>query len=134
MDHLWFVRLQYGLGMYRVLEKSWKFFITLKAMGQITAKDYDKSAPYLEFDIERGDPFSEFSFFAVFIFIKNTCQRFYLDFVVRVRWGVGVGSVSGGTYPPPAGYLPLRPYPPPTSELLPENFRPQRNHKNYQKS
>ena len=39
--------------MYQVLEESSGNFIALKAMGKITAKDYDTLVPYLEIAIER---------------------------------------------------------------------------------
>ena len=45
-----------GLGMYQVLGKSSGNFIALKAMGQITAKDYDTLDPYSEKAIERECP------------------------------------------------------------------------------
>lgn len=45
-----------GLGMYQVLEESSGNFIALKAMGKITAKDYDTLVPYLEKAIEREGP------------------------------------------------------------------------------
>ena len=42
--------------MYQVLEESSGNFIALKAMGKITAKDYDTLVPYLEKAIEREGP------------------------------------------------------------------------------
>ncbi len=42
--------------MYQVLEESSGNFIALKAVGKITAKDYDTLVPYLEKAIEREGP------------------------------------------------------------------------------
>ena len=42
-----------GLSMFQVLEESSGNFIALKALGKITAKDYDTLVPYLEMAIER---------------------------------------------------------------------------------
>ena len=39
--------------MFQVLEESSGNFIALKAIGKITAKDYDTLVPYLEIAIER---------------------------------------------------------------------------------
>jgi len=50
------VRKPIGLSMFQVLEESSGNFIALKAMGKITAKDYDTLVPYLEMAIEREGP------------------------------------------------------------------------------
>ena len=42
--------------MFQVLEESSGNFIALKAMGKITAKDYDTLVPYLEMAIDRKGP------------------------------------------------------------------------------
>ena len=50
------VRKPIGLSMFQVLEESSGNFIALKAMGKITAKDYDTLVPYLEMAIDREGP------------------------------------------------------------------------------
>ena len=42
--------------MFQVLEESSGNFIALKAVGKITAKDYDTLVPYLEMAIDREGP------------------------------------------------------------------------------
>ena len=42
--------------MFQVLEECSGNFITLKAIGKITAKDYDTLVPYLEMAIDRKGP------------------------------------------------------------------------------